>query len=389
MDIASNVPEISALELAVQLDAGEALQVIDVRPPGVVAAGRIDLVPPPRFRNIACSDLIACPTLARTGIDPAIPATVVCSRGHDSRIAAVHLNRLGCRANSLRGGMAAWMMVVLGRDVATPPSLDRFIQFDRLGKGALGYLLASDGEAVFVDPPRDGTAYLRAAAQARARIVGVADTHVHADYISGGPILARTLQVPYYLHPRDALYPYDGTVGRVDFRAIEDGDTVRFGRCALRVLHTPGHTEGSVSYVLDDVAALTGDFIFVDSVGRPDLAGKTTEWTADLWESLELVKRTWRSSLTIYPAHYASARERRPDGRVAASYGALLDANHALTFTDPAAFAQWVASQTTACPDAYRRIKAVNVGLLDVDEDAAEELEVGRNQCGLAAAGKR
>jgi glyoxylase-like metal-dependent hydrolase (beta-lactamase superfamily II)/rhodanese-related sulfurtransferase len=385
VDITSNVPEISALQLAIWLNAGEDLQVVDVRPPGLVATGRIDVVSAHRFHNIAGTDLISRRSLAGTGIDPDLPAVVVCSRGHDSRVAAFHLNRLGCRARSLRGGMAAWMGVVLGREVAPrPPSLDRFFQFDRPGKGALGYLLVSDGEALIVDAPRDAGAYLGAARDAGARLVGVADTHVHADYISGGPALARTLEVPYYLHPRDAVYPYDGTVGRVDFRSVEDGDIVRFGRCGLHVLHMPGHTEGSVCYTIDEVVALTGDFIFVGSIGRPDLAGRTEEWTADLWESLELAKRTWRPALTVYPAHYASARERRADGCVAASFGLLLRENDALRFTDRGAFARWVAARTAAFPDAYRRIKAVNVGLLDVDDHAAEELEVGRNQCGLA-----
>jgi glyoxylase-like metal-dependent hydrolase (beta-lactamase superfamily II) len=66
---------------------------------------------------------------------------------------------------------------------------------------------------------------------------------VHADYISGAPALAAYLRVPYYLHPRDSFYPYDGTPGRIDFRPIGDGDGIEFGRGALQVVHTPGHTE--------------------------------------------------------------------------------------------------------------------------------------------------
>ena len=69
---------------------------------------------------------------------------------------------------------------------------------------------------------------------------------------------------------------------------------------------------------------------------------------------------------------------------MAASFEVLLRENDALRFTDRRAFAQWVAARTAAVPDAYRRIKAVNVGLVDLDDRAAEELEFGRNQCGLA-----
>ena len=100
-------------------------------------------------------------------------------------------------------------------------------------------------------------------------------------------------------------------------RALKE-DLLRVGRCRVRVLHTPGHTEGSVCYVLDDEAALTGDFIFVESIGRPDLAGRTVEWTGDLWQSVETAKHSWPPATIVYPAHYASNGERRNDGVVAA-----------------------------------------------------------------------
>jgi glyoxylase-like metal-dependent hydrolase (beta-lactamase superfamily II) len=359
------------------------VQVVDVRLPAEVAAGCIDVVPPHRFFNIVGSKLLAHASLEGTGIDPAIPVTVVCGHGSDSRVLALHLSRLGCRASSLGGGMAAWMMLVIGRELEVPRSLDRLIQFDRVGKGALGYLLVSAEEALVVDPPRDATAYLSAARAAGARVVAVADTHVHADYISGGSALARTLRVPYYLHPSDAVYPYDGTPGRVCFRALEGGDTIRFGRCALRAVHTPGHTEGSLCYLVDNAVALTGDFIFVGSVGRPDLAGKVREWTAQLWKSLEAARREWPPDIMIYPAHYGSDTERCADRSVGARLGKLLDENAALRFSDRDAFTLWVEGKTASFPESYRRIKAVNVGLLPLDEREAEELEVGRNECAL------
>ena len=64
--------------------------------------------------------------------------------------------------------------------------------------------------------------------------------------ISGGPGLARDLGVPYYLHPKDAVYPYDGTPGKIEFEAAEEGRSIRVGRAEVKTVHTPGHTEGSV-----------------------------------------------------------------------------------------------------------------------------------------------
>lgn len=377
------VSEVSAYELAQALEAGEPIQLVDVRAPARVEAGRIDIGPNGRFHNIVGSRLIEVAGVAGTDIDPRLPVTVVCGHGNDSQVLALHLNRLGCRATSLAGGMSAWMRLVLPRELPPPPSVDRVIQFDRVGKGALGYLLVSDDEALVVDPPRDPDAYLRAAVEADAEVVGVADTHAHADYISGASGIAGALGVPYYLHPADAVYPYDGTPGRLRFEPIDDGGSIDFGRASMHVRHTPGHTEGSVTYVVDDLLALTGDFIFVDSVGRPDLAGKVSEWTALLWRSLQRAKQDWLADLLVAPAHYGSDAERRLGRAVGERFAHIVETNEAMRFSDRDAFTRWVESRTAAFPAAYRGIKAVNVGLRSADEREADELEVGKNECAL------
>lgn len=378
------VPEISPLQFVEAVQAGDDLQVLDVRLPARVAAVSIDIVPRHRFHNIPGSRVLKRASLEGTGIDPALPIVVVCGHGFDSGVVAEHLNQSGYRAFSLHGGMAAWMSLVVARPGVPPPSLDRLVQFDRVGKGALGYLLVSAGEALIVDPPRDATTMMDAARGARAIVVGVADTHVHADYISGAAALAQLLGVPYYLHPKDGVYPYDDRPGEIRFSRVDDGMTIPVGRCAVKVVHTPGHTEGSVSYLIDDAAALTGDFIFVESIGRPDLAGKTAQWSEDLWRSLQRARREWPENMTIYPGHYQSAEERRPDGIVAAPFGRIVERSEELRAPSAQDFATWVAAHTGSFPDAYRRIKAINIGLERVDDQSADELEAGRNQCALA-----
>ena len=172
---------------------------------------------------------------------------------------------------------------MIERPLAPPPALDRLVQFDRVGKGALAYLLVSDGEALVVDPPRDIAPFLEAARASGARLIAVADTHVHADYISGAPALARESGATYWLHPADSSYAYDGTPGRLEFSPLEDGGTLRVGRATLDVRHTPGHTLGSVSLLLGQSHAFTGDFVFVESLGRPDLGDRAADWAPVLW----------------------------------------------------------------------------------------------------------
>jgi glyoxylase-like metal-dependent hydrolase (beta-lactamase superfamily II) len=369
-------PEITPEELVEAVERGEEIHVLDVRAPQRLAAGRIDIVPEERFHNVRGSEL-----LARE--DPGVPRgahiAVVCGLGNDSRRIAQHLAGHGYEAASVVGGMVAWNRTVIARELPAPPELDRIVQLDRIGKGALGYVLVSDGEAFVVDPPRYVEAY--EGAIGGARIVGVGDTHAHADYISGGEALARAYDAPYYLHPADAIYPYDGTPGALRFKPVVGGERLRVGRAEIEVVHTPGHTEGSVTYKCGDAFALTGDFIFVSSVGRPDLGGKTDEWTKVLFESLRAAKRAWPATIRIYPAHYGSAAERAADRSVGAPLGELR--NEPLRIDDAGKFAQWIASRAGKFPDAYRRIKAINIGLESVEDAEADELEAGRNECAL------
>ncbi|NNM03772.1 MAG: MBL fold metallo-hydrolase [Gemmatimonadetes bacterium] len=376
-------PEVSPKELTRLLENDEPIQIMDVRAPERVAKGRIDLVSPGRFHNIRGSELIKYGDVPSTGLDPAIPVAVVCGHGMDSKILAAHLGRLGLEAKSLKGGLAAWMRFTQPRELDPPQGIDRFLQFDRIGKGCLGYLLVSDGQALVVDPPLVCPEYLQALEEAEAELVGVADTHAHADYLSGAPGLARHFGVPYYLHEADSIYPYDGTPGRVGFTPVAEGSSIEVGRARVDVVHTPGHTDGSVTYVVEDRAALTGDFLFVESIGRPDLGGKEEEWAGKLWASMARAVREWDNGLAIYPAHYASERERRMGQAVGIPFGVLLAENEILRIQDPEVFLHHILSQKAPFPDVYRKIKAINVGLAPIVESEIEELEVGRNECAL------
>lgn len=382
--------EIGPIELARALENGEPIQVLDVRAPHRLANGRVEPVPSERFLNIPGSQLLGM-DLSRIGLEASTPVAVVCSLGNDSLVVARTLRQRGFEARSLRGGVTGWMRIVLPRELDPPAGFDRLIQFDRVGKGALGYVLASDGEAIVIDPSRDWQRYVEAAGDAGARVAAVADTHVHADYISGAADLARALEVPYYLHPADAVYPYDGTPGNLDHVPLADGAELSVGRGRLLTVHTPGHTEGHAAFVAgssatplaDGEAVFTGDFIFVESVGRPDLAGKTDEWCGDLWRSLVRARETWPDTLRILPGHYARDSERNEDRSVERPFGELRVSNAALRMAEEAAFRAWVAGSVTAPPAAYARIKAINVGLVAVSNAEADLLEAGKNECAL------
>jgi len=375
--------DIDAKGLASALAAGKLIQIMDVRAPERVARSRIDQVPADRYHNTRGSELMHTQDIESTGLDPDLPVVVVCGHGFDSKILAFHLGRLGLNARSLAGGLLAWMNHTVPTDLDVPEGLDRLVQFDRIGKGCLGYLLVSDGEAVVVDPPSVVDSYLKVLKESGANLVGVVDTHAHADYVSGAVSMATSLGVPYYLHAADAVYPYDGTPGAIEFTPISEGDTIPFGRTALRVVHTPGHTDGSVTLMAEDRVALTGDFLFVESIGRPDLGAKEEAWAGKLWDSMARAIREWDNNVAIYPAHYASERERRIGRAVGIPFGDLLAENEILKIQDPEVFLRYVLGRSGAFPESYRKIKAINLGLTTLEEDEVEELEFGRNECAL------
>lgn len=377
-------PEWTAEELLRRLEAGEDLHVLDVRASFRLAGGRIDIVAADRFHNVRGSEVVALADPAAAGIPRTAQVITVCGHGNDSRLVAAHLNECGFRTASLAGGMSAWMALAVPRALEPPPGASHFLQFDRVGKGALAHVLISGGEALVVDPPRNTSALAQAIRRAGAEVIGVADTHVHADYISGAPALARELDVPYWLHPADAFYPYDGTPGRIDFAPVEDGQEIGVGRVRLRVLHTPGHTDGSVCYQVADHTVLSGDFLFVDSVGRPDLGDRAHEWARSLWRSIERVRGFWPPQIRIHPAHYSSGSERNADRSVGKTFGEIAAANEALSLPE-AEFLAWATRSSGEFPEGYRRIKAINVGLEEPSDDEMDVLEAGRSQCAVAA----
>ena len=376
--------EVAPPELARRLEAGEELQVLDVRDPARLAAGVVSPVPSERFLNIRGSELVAMADPSEAGLSTDRDVVVICGRGNDSLRVAAWLTVAGYRAKSLAGGINAWMHLSLSRPLPTPEGFDRLIQFDRPGKGALGYLLVSDGEAMAVDVSLYPEPWLQEAERAEARITAVVDTHVHADYISGGPDLAASLGVPWYLHPADMVYPYDGTPGVLPFTPIADGESIPLGRGTIRAIHTPGHTEGSVTLIAGDRAVLTGDFLFVQSVGRPDLARRTEEWSEQLWESTHQALTGWDEDWLVLPAHYGDDSERCEDRTVGREMGRLRESNVALRLAaDREKFVYWVNAQEAPAPEAYSRIKAINVGLVEVGQAEADLLEAGRNECAI------
>lgn len=252
---------ISVAALREMLERKEPVTVLDVRP----AAQREEWSIPGSRHVDAYEALWAGDETALNGADlPADrPVVTVCAVGNTSLMAADQLRRRGLKALSLHGGMRAWSLAWNAAEVAVPGSQAGVVQVRRTGKGCLSYLIGAGGEAAVIDPSVDAGVYPHLAQARGWRITKVIETHVHADHLSRARQLTRETDAELYLPEQDRV--------KFPFRAVKEGDVIKLGASWLEALRTPGHTFESTCYHLDGRALFTGDTLFVNSVGRPDL----------------------------------------------------------------------------------------------------------------------
>jgi len=173
------------------------------------------------------------------------------------------------------------------------------------------------GEAIVVDPMRDIDQYYEIAEKEDLEIVAAADTHIHADYVSGLRELADRGVKVYASDEGDKDWKYEWLLDSdYDYELVTEGDSFSLGNIKFDVVHTPGHTPESISFLVTDGAAtnepmgiLTGDFVFVGDIGRPDLLetaagqeGSMTPAAKELFKSVEEFKNL-PEYLQVWPAH--------------------------------------------------------------------------------------
>ncbi|MFD1184803.1 MBL fold metallo-hydrolase [Pontibacter rugosus] len=175
-----------------------------------------------------------------------------------------------------------------------------------LAQGA--YYIESNGEAAIIDPLREVKPYLEKAEKDNAAIKYVLETHFHADFVSGHVDLAKASGATIVFGP-NAKTTYDAYIAK-------DGDEFKVGDATLKVLHTPGHTMESTTYLLldengKDYALFSGDTLFIGDVGRPDLAAKSDltqdQLAGHLYDSLRNKIMTLADDVIVYPAHGAGS----------------------------------------------------------------------------------
>ncbi|WP_034759074.1 MBL fold metallo-hydrolase [Rossellomorea vietnamensis] len=302
---------------------------------------------------------------------------VICAKGNSSTKTAEMLAGAGMNnIYSVEGGMQAWSEYLEPVKIGDV-SGGVLYQFIRIGKGCLSYAIVSNGEVAFIDPSRLIEPYKKFIQHHDLSVKAVLDTHLHADHISGGRSLSNEFDVPYYLPPKDAEEV------QYTYKEVKDETGIKVGDTMIEAVYSPGHTIGSTSFIVDRHYLLTGDILFIDSIGRPDLAGKAEDWVGDLRETLYSRYKNLNDDLIVLPAHYMTIDEMNDDGSISHRLRNLYEENHGLNIEDEEEFRKTVTENLPPQPNSYEKIRETNMGKINPDEDEKREMETGPNRCAV------
>lgn len=324
----------------------------------------------PGSKNIPLGDLFDAKTLSQIPKDKEI--VTICPHGNRAMIASFALEHAGINSITLEGGLAGWNQVL--KPVSVVDGTTKIIQVQKVGKGCLSHIIESDGKAIVIDPLYPFEKYIEIAKEQGFAITKVFDTHQHADHVSSARDLVESTGAKLYLSKYEG-YGYDANF-------VEDADNVSFGATNLRVIHTPGHTPGSLSFVVDEKYVFTGDILFVESIGRPDLRDNAEEFTEDLYKTLHEKLLKLSEDMMVFPTHHGENVKPEND-----AFYSTIKQSRKLPWLDISKqeFVRKVVAITRPRPMNYRKIISVNKGDLELVHSEIPDLEIGPNRCAVDA----
>jgi glyoxylase-like metal-dependent hydrolase (beta-lactamase superfamily II) len=303
-------------------------------------------------------------------------ATVVtvCAAGRTSNIAANELRKKGIDAYSLDGGMKAWSMAWNKAEMKLPNDIE-LIQVRRTGKGCLSYIIASKGLALVIDPSLDIADYESILTEKGLQLKYVLETHIHADHLSRARLLAEKTNAELYLPSKSKVH--------FSFTPLNDGDLLTLGNINLKVIYTPGHTLDSSCFLINKQALITGDTLFTNSVGRPDLKADvdtTKEKARLLYHSLQKITAL-KDDIIVLPAHTSKPVE-FDDNIIQASLAQIKNSVSILQL-DEETFITDLIQRIPPTPPNYLIIAEKNLEG-DFKDVNPMDLEAGANRCAVS-----
>ena len=311
---------------------------------------------------------------------------IVCAKEGSAKYVGEILLKNGWQdVKILEKGIKSWGNLLTPKLVASQNGYALY-QFIRPGKASCSYGLIYGDEMVVFDPSRNAQYYQDFAKKHDARIIKTFETHLQADYISGSQRLHSDTGAQIVGHQddfKDAVFEYRGVNDQDIFRFTNEGPEIK-------AIHTPGHTPGSTSYLIDNKYLVTGDTVFILSIGRPDLGGKAEEWSKLLYKTLRTKIADMDDDLLILPGHYLDWSEANPDNVFVDSMGSIKAKNaNIYGIAEEDEFVRFIEDNMRKQPDVYGEIRKVNAGILEVDDEEQEVMDLGKNECAASMYGQK
>ena len=298
----------------------------------------------------------------------------VCNAGVTSQNASMLLESMGYNTLVLEKGMMGWNTLHQAVDVINESEL-LIKQIIRVGKGCLSYLIGSNStkECFIVEPSQFVEEYVETVKEIGFTIKGIIETHVHADHLSGARLITEVTKTKYYISGIDLK-------AKIDFIDLNKIDEIKIGESKIKIIKTPGHTDGGVCLLVNDKALLTGDTLFLEGVGRPDLGRNKEEIERGaklLYSTLDKIKE-FNKDFIILPTHFTNY-DKMP---ICEKLGILLSYNKSLKINSESEFVNYILNNLPMTPPNYEQIKNINNNFMQLPRQMAEQLEFGPNRCG-------
>jgi glyoxylase-like metal-dependent hydrolase (beta-lactamase superfamily II) len=297
----------------------------------------------------------------------------VCAAGRTSLIASDALRKKGIEAYSLEGGMKSWSRAW---NIAEQ-QFEGFevLQIRRTGKGCLSYIVSSGKEAVIIDASLPVEVYQKLVQEHQLMVKYVIETHIHADHLSRSKEVAAFFHVPLHLPIRN----------RVEFlhNKIMADTIFRIGSIAVKAISTPGHTRESMSFYVENNVVFTGDTLFTNGVGRPDLKANDEESRAKAIQLFHSLKKllSLPGGVKIFPGHTNKPVEF--DHEMIGSSIGEVKKNISMLHLAEADFVNALLHKIPPTPANYLAIVEKNISG-NFSEADSNELEAGANRCAVS-----
>jgi glyoxylase-like metal-dependent hydrolase (beta-lactamase superfamily II) len=331
-----------------------------------------------------------------------------CAHGQRSSFAASALSSIGYKVRTVEGGIVEWSHVYDVTNLEIEKTIPLQIwQIRRVSKGCMSYIIASTKEktAVILDPTCSIESIMDdLIARHQLTIVSVIDTHMHADHLSGATKIAYKYNAQLNISSVEKYIVENvSTEYQSLIKLIDGGDKIKVGdRFYLEAVHSPGHTEGSMSFILDlnhkleqenthkldaknnltkhPLILFTGDTIFVNGIGRPDLHNKAQEYTTNLYQTYQNKIFRLPDDTIVLPSHYSESFEHnKPIFNTLQSIKLQL----AKITNSENNFSEYLSSNIPPQPMNYDKIVKINQNLISCEKVLFRDLEAGPNSCGI------